>query len=352
MLSSFKIKSLYGNYKVNFINSFKSSIKKNNNINAFYLIDQKIYNLHKKFFKKNINKNLILLKANENTKSIEESINIIKKLLIKNIQKDSEIIIIGGGVLQDVGAFASSLLFRGINYSFYPTTLLSQCDSCIGSKTSININNYKNLIGNFWSPKNIYIDTSFLKSLSNQEIKSGIGEMIHYFIYDNSFLFNKIIKNYNQVFHNRSLLKEYILGSLKIKKSVIEIDEFDLNERRKFNYGHTFGHALETLTNYKISHGQAVTIGMDLSNFISFHYGFIDAKDYYYNNNLLKLNMPKIKLNTYDINLYIKALRKDKKNKNKKLGCILLNKNKKLQLTYISFNLKLFKNIQTYFNNF
>src|SRR5271157_5866279 len=142
----------------------------------------------------------------------------------------------------DITAFVASILYRGLEWSFFPTTLLAQGDSCIGSKTSINLGDKKNLIGNFYPPSSIYIDTAFLESLETDDIKSGIGEMLHFYYYANSSYIDKLIGNYIHAISNRSTLIEYIRESLSIKKSVIEIDEFDKGERNKFNYGHTFGH--------------------------------------------------------------------------------------------------------------
>ena len=186
MSSNLIVKSLHSKYEVKFIDSFKKEIIKNNKENNFYIIDLKIYKLNEIFFKNKISKNkTLLIKSNESSKLFSKMDFFAKKLVGLKINSKSTLNLIGGGVIQDIGAFLSSILFRGISYNFFPTTLLAQCDSCIGSKTSINLDKFKNLIGNFWHPKTVYIDFNFLNSLDETSFKSGIGEMCHYFIYNN-----------------------------------------------------------------------------------------------------------------------------------------------------------------------
>ncbi len=157
------------------------------------------------------------------------------------------------------GYYKSSILFRGVDWYFIPTTLISQGDSCIGGKTSINLKNVKNQLGTNYPPLKICIDTNFLKTLPQEQIKSGLGEMLHYFIFssENDFIFFK--QNFEE-----NNFKNLIQRSLEIKKSVIEIDEKEKGLRILFNYGHTFGHALESLdkSNDVIRHGEAVGIGL------------------------------------------------------------------------------------------
>ena len=221
---------------------------------------------------------MIEVSANENQKSYEGLIPIIDKLVNHGFRKNHRIVGIGGGITQDITAFTSSILFRGVDWIFFPTTLLAQGDSCIGSKTSINYKKYKNQIGGFYPPEKIYIDLKFLDTLEHKDFQSGVGEMCHYFIVSSKKDFNFYKNSYNLLNKSSSALEEIIARSLKIKKSYIEIDEFDQKERQVFNYGHTFGHAIETLTNYEIPHGIAVSFGMDIANFISIKMGFLDNK--------------------------------------------------------------------------
>ena len=157
------------------------------------------------------------------------------------------------------------------------------------------------------------------------------------------------MKKYDDILIDKSNIHTFINKSLRIKKRVIEIDEFDKSERRKFNYGHTFGHALEAITNYKINHGQAVTLGMDLANFISLKKSKITNKKYVLINSYLKKNFPNYNLAHLNIKKYLNILSKDKKNINNKLGCILLDNHNDLNLNYLKFDQNLENILIEYF---
>ena len=161
----FKIKSRIKNYNLEFINSYKRKIISYNK-NQLFIIDRNVFNL---FFKNKIKiKNIILINSSEENKSYHKIATVIKKVIKKKINKKSKIIAIGGGVTQDITSFICSIYFRGIDWDFFPTTLLAQGDSCIGGKTSINFDKFKNQLGNFNPPSNIYVDTAFLKKLKKK----------------------------------------------------------------------------------------------------------------------------------------------------------------------------------------
>jgi 3-dehydroquinate synthase len=199
--------------------------------------------------------------------------------------------------------------------------LLSQGDSCIGGKSSINFGEFKNQLGGFYPPHNIIINTEFLKTLPELQMYSGIGEMAHYFFIDGrkSFDFFR-----DHLLHMGQLdVKSLIERSLEIKKRMIEIDEFDVGPRRVFNYGHSFGHAIESITNYDIPHGIAVSHGMDISNYVSLTLGYITKKEYSEMYNGLEL-IHKVKpLPKIAVDDMLSALRRDKKNIGSNLGLVL-----------------------------
>ena len=283
------------------------------------------------FIKKNkhikkIRKNLVIINANENTKDYNNISHIIKKLLKYGIKRNSTLVGIGGGVAQDTTAFIASIIFRGIKWNFIPTTLLAQCDSCIGGKTSINFKKTKNQLGSFYPPQNIYLDTNFLKTLKFNEIKSGLGEMAHYFLVSNLKDWIMYKNNLNLLLKrnlNMKLLKKMIFRSLLIKKKFIEIDEFDTGKRLILNYGHSFGHALEKITKYKIPHGLAVAHGINISNFISLKKKYINLNIY----KDVEKEMSKIvdlkKIKKINLNSFMETLKKDKKNKNNQIRVVL-----------------------------
>ena len=266
----FKVKSSIHDYKVKFINDTELVLRSLLLEGDVLIIDRKVHDLNNSTFtKENLKNTKIILSSNETQKSYDGIKPIIQELIKIGFRKNHRIIGIGGGVIQDITAFISSIMYRGVQWFFFPTTLLAQGDSCIGSKTSINFGEFKNQIGGFYPPNEIFLDVSFLDTLSKADIQSGLGEMCHYFIIKGEDEFNNYKENYFKSNFDKSNLSAIISKSLKIKKELIEIDEFDQNKRRVFNYGHSFGHAIESLTNYSIPHGIAVSFGMDIANYIS-----------------------------------------------------------------------------------
>jgi len=324
MSDTMLIRSLFRDYNVHFIGDFTGAIKPLAEKNAFFIIDALVWEIYGKRMKGVIpDSRYFIVEANEKNKALDKCAEIIEILVDRQVRRNEQLVAIGGGIIQDVTAFSASIIYRGIEWSFFPTTLLAQADSCIGSKTSINLGNKKNLIGNFYPPTGIYIDTAFLATLPEPDILSGIGEMLHYYYYAASPLFEKIISECPQLLSERHYLLNYIRESLLIKKGVIEIDEFDKGERNKFNYGHTFGHALESLTDYAIKHGQAVTVGIDIANYVSLQRGYMNRETFDSAHALLIKNFPTYAWDHFDMECYIQFLSKDKKNIGQDLVCIL-----------------------------
>ena len=206
-----KIKSHFGTYDLILNKNFSVSKKKK----YFYIVDS--------FFKKkdhNFDKsNTIFIKSSEKVKTYNYSSKIIKKLLKKKIDKKSTLVCYGGGTLQDLTSFIASILFRGMDWMFVPTTLLAQSDSCIGSKIAINFEGYKNLIGGYWPPKKIFLNSNYLVSLPKKEILSGLGEMAHYYYLSNKRDFNFFDLNINKYFEIQKInYRKLIYNSLFIKK--------------------------------------------------------------------------------------------------------------------------------------
>ena len=321
---NFKVKSIIHDYDVQFINDLKKTITEEIREGDFIIIDNKVQSLYYEQFKGVLNAcSYIGIDATETQKSYQEIIPVIQQLIENGFRKNHRLIAIGGGITQDVTAFISSIMYRGVSWIFFPSTLLSQGDSCIGSKTSINFGKYKNQVGGFYPPNKIFIYPPFIDTLTEAEIRSGIGEMLHYFIVAGKQDFELFRDKYKAAFTDRDVLAEIISRSLEIKKSYIEIDEFDKNERQVFNYGHSFGHAIESLTDYRVPHGIAVSYGMDMANFISMKMGFISNKI----RNEIRMVTEDIwegfNINDIDLELFLKALSKDKKNVGTKLGLIL-----------------------------
>ena len=306
-----EIKSTIHNYTVEFDSIENIQIEEGD----YVIIDENLTD------KLNTNNPMYVVHATENSKEYTSVTPIIDDIIKSGFRKNNKIIAIGGGVVQDITGFISSTLYRGVEWSFYPTTLLAQGDSCIGGKSSINFGEYKNQLGGFYPPHNIIIDTVLLETLPTLQMYSGIGEMAHYFFIDGrkSFDFFR-----DHLFHmDQPDVKSLIEHSLEIKKRMIEIDEFDVGPRRVFNYGHSFGHAIESITNYDIPHGVAVSYGMDIANYVSMKMGYITKEGYDEMYNVLK-RVHKIKeLPHIGLDDMMNALSKDKKNVGTTLGLVL-----------------------------
>lgn len=207
----------------------------------------------------------LLVEADEEAKSIGRIGWYAKLLLDAGIRRDHEIVAIGGGVTQDIACFLAGTLLRGVPWTFYPTTLLAQCDSCIGGKSSINVGSYKNAMGTFTPPRAVWIVPHVLKSLPDTHMHSGAGEMLKIHAIEGPSYFDYIAAYYPRLGES-AILQRFVRQSLIFKKFFVEADEFDVGVRRLLNYGHTFGHAIESVTDYAVPHGIAVSIGMDIAN--------------------------------------------------------------------------------------
>jgi 3-dehydroquinate synthase len=320
----FTVKSFIHDYDVNFVENAPGVVKNKIRDGDIIIIDNKVKNLYPDLLKVlNENTNVIGLDTNEKQKSYEGLMPIIQELINSGFRKNNRIIGIGGGIIQDITAFTASIMYRGVEWIFFPTTLLAQGDSCIGSKTSINFGEYKNQVGGFYPPNKIFINLDFLYTLSEADLQSGLGEMSHYFVVAGEKEFREYKKEYEYALADKKILEKMISKSLKIKKSYIEIDEFDLNERQVFNYGHSFGHAIESLTDYAVPHGIAVSFGMDMANFISVKRGFLSESIRLDIKELLEKIWVGYNIKNIDLEKFATALSKDKKNVGNELRLIL-----------------------------
>lgn len=320
------IKSTINDYSVSFTNDFAGSIAKHaRSDKCFFIIDKRVCSLYKSKLSSLASHHIYFVDSIEQNKTLKECTNIINFLLKNNFKRNYKLIGIGGGIVQDLTCFVSSVLFRGVDWIFYPTTLLAQCDSCIGSKSSINVAEYKNQVGTFYPPSKIIIDLAFLGTLSKQEMMSGIGESIKVHFLDPNGDYSFIITNYEEAFKDMTVMLSVVKRSLKIKKEIIEEDEFDKSYRNMLNYGHTFGHALEAATNYAIPHGIAVTAGIAMANYFSLKKGFLSQADYDLMSTTLRKNISgyEDQIAAAKNDIFIQSLKKDKKNVDNMVGFIL-----------------------------
>ena len=233
---------------------------------------------------------IIEIPAGEASKSLHTVLGVVKQLIGLKVSRKSLLIALGGGVVGDVTGFVASIYMRSIPYVQIPTTLLAQVDSSVGGKTGVDLPEGKNLLGTFYQPKAVYIDLSFLKTLSDKDFANGLAEIIKYGIIGTQNLF-EFLEHENNGIKKRipSLMKSLVSRSCKIKADVVQMDEQELGLRRILNFGHTLGHALEAASDYDLSHGEAVSIGMVGAAMISHRLNYLDKTSYTRIVDLIKL---------------------------------------------------------------
>lgn len=254
------ISSKINPYTLGFISNIDEIKPLQDQDNTITIIDSNVSRLYPSLHKENN----IILECTEDIKTLEGATTLVGILSKKKINIKTKLIVIGGGILQDLVGFCASIYARGIEYTLVPTTLLAQTDSCVGGKTSINYDSKKNLLGTFYPPKKIVICTEFLKTLTPLDYISGLGEIYKFHILQNQI--DKLSPD--------SLVEPMVLDGLKYKIDILTRDEFDKGERKFLNFGHTFGHALESISNNYIPHGVAVILGSMIAVKVSQKLGY------------------------------------------------------------------------------
>jgi len=224
---------------------------------------------------------LIEIPAGESSKSLNIVLDVVRQLVRLKAGRKSLLIALGGGVVGDVAGFIASIYMRSIPYVQIPTTLLAQVDSSVGGKTGVDVPEGKNLLGTFYQPKAVYIDLSFLKTLSDKDFANGMAEIIKYGIIGDHNFFELLESESKGIKDRNPSLMENLVGrSCKIKADIVEMDEKELGLRRVLNFGHTLGHALEAASGYTLSHGEGVSIGMVGAAKISHRLDYLDGTSY------------------------------------------------------------------------
>jgi 3-dehydroquinate synthase len=349
------IKSRSHDYTVESFESLKAALAATDRSRAHYLIDKAIVCHYGPVITDYTETSrTVVVDATEENKSFENLAPVFIGLLQLGLKRDGVLVVIGGGVLQDIGCFIASVLSRGLCWELIPTTLLAQADSCIGSKSSINIGAYKNQIGTFYPPHRVLLTPEVLTTLPPDEIRSGLGEVIKLQLIKSQADFDELMADLSGFYQSNqaSILSKWIARSMEVKKPYIEQDEYDRGVRNLLNYGHTFGHAYESASHYGIPHGIAVILGMLTATYLSSRLGLV-ATSYYedlkqcispwchpYGDELLKADREAI----------FKAIRQDKKNTSDSVNCILTRGAGRMEKIQVDFSSQLVPAVDNFIN--
>ena len=286
-----KVKTPQGQYSIIIGHNTIEDIGKHlkpimSNNRVFIIASKKVTELYKKKLLDILNKNkieviLIIINDSEKQKNFNTISKISNTILKKGIDRNDILVAFGGGVVGDIAGFVSSIILRGIRFIQIPTTLLAQVDSSVGGKTGVNTSHGKNLIGTFFQPQTVIIDTNILSSLPKRELLSGYAEIIKYGLIMDRAFFKWLILNGEKIINlDRKFLIKSIYNSCKNKAKIVNKDEKEKNVRVLLNLGHTFGHAIESINKYKknINHGEAVSIGIVFALKLSQELSLLDSK--------------------------------------------------------------------------
>ncbi len=309
------------------LSSVAGEIASWNDVSKYFIItDSNIKRLYGDGFLKTLRSykievHLLSVPAGEKSKTRKTKEQLEDKLLKLKADRSSLIIALGGGVIGDLAGFVATTLLRGIPFIQIPTTLLSQVDSSIGGKVAVDHPLGKNLIGAFYQPKKVYVDINTLKTLSEREFRNGMAEVIKDATILDSKLFSYLEKNHPKIISNSAngiLHPSYFIHLInrccELKKMIVEKDERETGLRRILNFGHTIGHAVESLSNYKLAHGEAVAIGMVAEAKISAALGMLKQSEVERLNNLIQMyNLPTDIPSRMDRNKIVRLTCQDKK---------------------------------------
>ena len=270
---------------------------------------------------------VIIVPGDESAKNIRHAEEVWTQMVEMGCDRSSILLALGGGVVGDLGGFVASTYMRGIPFIQVPTTLLAMVDSAIGGKTAVNLPAGKNLVGAIYQPKAVLVDPGFLQTLPRRNVISSLAEAIKYGFIRDASIFDTMEARYDDLvsLNDQALLSEIIAKSCNIKAQIVSNDQFENGERRLLNYGHTIGHAFETIQEYGgLYHGEAVLYGMKCSNFISHKKGLISDEQFKRAQSLLdRFDLPE--LGPVPPEKVLQVVAHDKKNINGKLNFILID---------------------------
>ena len=321
------IHSAGGDYQVRILEALHEAAAGLPSGHRLWVVDQRVWDLYASVLRPLAGTDRIVpLPIHEGCKDLDTAQELCGTLMELGVRRQTTLVVVGGGILQDLAGFAASILFRGIPWVFVPTTLLAQADSCIGGKTSLNFQNFKNLLGTFWPPQRILLAPSFLATLEADDFFSGLGEVLKLHLMGGAGTL-AAYEGLQARLHARDTpaLTEAITTSLTLKQGYIERDEHDAGPRLLLNFGHCFGHGLEAVSGYRLPHGQAVVMGMRLANRVALGRGVLDAELAQRADRLFEATL-KVKPAAHDLDPapLLAAMGRDKKRTGQGLALILM----------------------------
>lgn len=270
----------------------------------------------------------------EKFKTYDRAFDLHSRLIAAGADRDSVIVALGGGVIGDLAGFVAATYMRGVPLVLVPTTLLAMVDSSVGGKVAVNHPLAKNIIGAFHHPKFVLTDTAFLETLPDREYMAGLAEVFKYGLAVDASFYQWLKKNQTALMNRGHGVRKAIRDSVRLKAGIVEKDERDAGRRMVLNFGHTFGHALESAGNFSaIRHGEAVWIGMLAASFMSYQAGLIGEDDW--ENILMTLERPlslvasqkpvRSFIRRVDVVDVIRRMDRDKKKRDGRLRMVLLS---------------------------
>lgn len=286
------------------------------------------------------NAEVIELESGEASKDIEIASHIWQTLIELKADKKTLIVNLGGGVVSDLGGFVASVYKRGIDFINVPTSLLAMADASVGGKTGIDFGTIKNVIGTITQPKGVFINFDFLSTLPERHIHNGLAEVYKMALISDAKFWKKLSGK-----SNSKELENWITKSVTLKNTIVKKDPFEKNIRKALNFGHTIGHAIESVllgTKHELLHGEAIVIGMATEAWLSYQKKLISKVELNEIVEVLKHTFNCTKLNASNFEAMVTIAKQDKKNAKNEIRCVLLNGigNYKIDVTITSSQIK------------
>lgn len=265
--------------------------------------------------------------AGEKSKTLDTVKEIYTFLIEEQFDRRDLLIALGGGVVGDITGYTAATYLRGIDFVQIPTTLLAQADSSIGGKTGVDFDGYKNMVGAFYMPRLVYMNTSALKKLEDRQFYAGFAEVMKSALIKDAIFYEWLLENMYEI-HDRdsAVLEEMVMRSCTIKKLVVEKDPTEQGDRALLNFGHTIGHAIEKYKNFELLHGECVSLGMVAAAFLSWKHNWLSMEEYYEVRDMLVPFQLPISIDSIDPKEVLALTRNDKKMEAGQIKFVLLKK--------------------------